>query len=57
MVRFNLKNWNTLLGHYQRIEPIYQVEAAECGFACLAMVLSKYGTETNMRAFHSRYRL
>jgi ATP-binding cassette, subfamily B, bacterial CvaB/MchF/RaxB len=57
MAEFNLKNWKMLLGYHQRIEPIYQVEAAECGFACLAMVLSKYGTETNMRAFRSRYRV
>jgi ATP-binding cassette, subfamily B, bacterial CvaB/MchF/RaxB len=40
-----------------RVEVIHQVEAAECGFACLAMVLSKYGSETNMRAFRSRYRV
>jgi ATP-binding cassette, subfamily B, bacterial CvaB/MchF/RaxB len=57
MVGFNLKNWKTLLGYRQRVAIIYQVEAAECGFACLAMVLSKYGTETNMRAFRSRYRV
>ncbi len=57
MARLNLKNWKMLLGYRQRIEPIYQVEAAECGFACLAMVLSKYGLETNMQAFRSRYRV
>jgi ATP-binding cassette, subfamily B, bacterial CvaB/MchF/RaxB len=57
MVRLNLKGLKSALGFRKHVEVIHQVEAAECGFACLAMILSIYGTETNMRAFRSRYRV
>ncbi len=65
MGRWNLKGLKRILGlrdgqrptRSQRVEVIHQVEAAECGFACLAMVLSAYGSETNMRAFRSHYRV
>jgi ATP-binding cassette subfamily B protein RaxB len=54
---FDFKWLKTLLGQRSKVQVIHQVEAAECGFACLAMVLSAYGSDVNMRAFRSRYRV
>jgi ATP-binding cassette, subfamily B, bacterial CvaB/MchF/RaxB len=57
MVKLNIKALKSPLGRRKRVEVIHQVEVAECGFACLAMVLSSYGTDTNIRGFRSRYRV
>lgn len=45
------------LGKRRKVALILQTEAAECGLACLAMVSSRYGLETDLRTLREKFSL
>ena len=45
------------LGRRRKVPVILQTEAAECGLACLAMISSRYGLETDLRTLRERFSL